>query len=73
MNLYLNYAREHWVNPEENPPVGLILCSENDEAVAPYSLEGLPNNVLAREYQLTLPDERRLAERLSKTRKRLQA
>lgn len=73
MNLYLNYAREHWVNPEENPPVGLILCSENDEAVAHYSLEGLTNNVLAREYQLTLPDERRLAERLSKTRKRLQA
>jgi hypothetical protein len=28
MNLYLNYAREHWVNPEENPPVGLILCSK---------------------------------------------
>jgi predicted nuclease of restriction endonuclease-like (RecB) superfamily len=73
MNLYLNYAREHWVNPEENPPVGLILCSENDEAVAHYSLEGLTNKVLAREYQLTLPDERRLAERLSKTRKRLQA
>jgi len=73
MNLYLNYAREHWVNPEENPPVGLILCSENDEAVAHYSLEGLTNTVLAREYQLTLPDERRLAERISLTRKRLQA
>ena len=73
MNLYLNYAREHWVNPEENPPVGLILCSENDEAVAHYSLEGLTNTVLAREYQLTLPDEHRLAERLSVTRKRLQA
>ena len=39
MNLYLDYAREHWVNPEENPPVGLILCSENDEAVAHYSLD----------------------------------
>jgi hypothetical protein len=49
MNLYLNYAREHWGNPEENPPVGLILCSENDEAVAHCSLEGLTNTVLARE------------------------
>jgi hypothetical protein len=28
MNLYLNYAREHWTRPDENPPIGLILCSE---------------------------------------------
>jgi len=27
MHLYLNYAREHWMNPGENPPVGLILCA----------------------------------------------
>jgi YhcG PDDEXK nuclease domain len=50
MNLYLNYARKHWVNPDENPPVGLILCSEHDAAVAHYSLESLGNTVLAREY-----------------------
>jgi YhcG PDDEXK nuclease domain len=25
MNLYLNYAREHWTNPDENAPIGLIL------------------------------------------------
>lgn len=28
MHLYLNYAREHWVRREENPPVGLILCAQ---------------------------------------------
>ncbi|MGA7915934.1 MAG: PDDEXK nuclease domain-containing protein, partial [Candidatus Acidiferrales bacterium] len=32
MNLYLNYAREHWTLPHENPPLGLILCSEKNEA-----------------------------------------
>jgi predicted nuclease of restriction endonuclease-like (RecB) superfamily len=71
MNLYLNYARKHWVNPGENPPVGLILCSERDAAVAHYSLESLGNTVLAREYELALPDEHRLAERLALTRNRL--
>lgn len=30
----LSYAREHWTRPDENPPVGLILCAEKDEAVA---------------------------------------
>lgn len=47
MHLYLNYAREHWVQEGENPPVGLILCAQKDEAVARYALEGLPNKVLA--------------------------
>ena len=71
MNLYLNYAREHWTLAEENPLVGLILCSEHDNAVAHYALEGLKNTVLAREYQLALPDEERLAKQIEETRHRL--
>ena len=38
MHFYLNYAREHWGREGENPPVGLILCSEKDEALAQYAL-----------------------------------
>ena len=34
MHLYLNYARAHWGREGENPPVGLVLCSEKDEALA---------------------------------------
>jgi predicted nuclease of restriction endonuclease-like (RecB) superfamily len=71
MNLYLTYAREHWTHPHENPPVGLILCSEQDAAVAHYALGNLSNKVLAREYQLALPDEARVAELISKTRRSL--
>jgi YhcG PDDEXK nuclease domain len=71
MNLYLNYARQNWANPGENPPVGLILCSERDAAVAHYSLEGLGNKVLAREYELALPNEDQLSEKLASTRIRL--
>jgi hypothetical protein len=73
MHLYLNYAREHWTRPEENPPVGLILCAYKDKAVAKYSLEGLPNKVLAAKYKTALPDERVLAEELARTRKALDA
>ena len=68
MHLYLNYAREHWVREGENPPVGLILCSEKDEALARYALEGLPNKVMAAEYRITLPDEGLLAAELDRTR-----
>jgi predicted nuclease of restriction endonuclease-like (RecB) superfamily len=65
MHLYLNYAREHWTRPGENPPVGLILCAKKDAAVAKYALEGLPNRVLATEYRTTLPDEKLLAAELT--------
>lgn len=71
MHLYLNYAREHWLNEGENPPVGLILCAEKDSTVAKYALEGLPNKVLAAEYKMTLPDEKDLVRELTETQKRL--
>jgi hypothetical protein len=71
MHLYLNYAREHWTRPDENPPVGLILCAEKDEAVARYALDGLPNKILAAEYRTKLPDEKLLVAELEKTRRLL--
>ena len=71
MHLYLNYAKEHWVHEGENPPVGVILCAQKDEAIAHYALEGLPNKVLAREYMTVLPSEESLAQEIEKARKRL--
>jgi len=72
MHLYLNYAREHWTHPDENPPVGLILCAEKSRSLAHYALEGLPNKVLAAEYKTVLPDEKTLVAEINKTRKALE-
>jgi hypothetical protein len=47
----------------------LILCSEKDEAVAHYALGNLRNKVLAREYKIALPDEKRLSDEIARTRK----
>ena len=71
MNLYLNYAREHWTHEDENPPVGLILCSQKDEAVVHYALEGLSNKVMAAEYRTALPDEELLAAEIDRTRQEI--
>ena len=73
MHMYLNYAREHWMREGENPPVGLILCSQRDEAIARYALHGLPNKILATEYRTVLPDEKLIAEEIEKTRRQLEA
>ena len=72
MHLYLNYAREHWMRPGENPPVGLILCTKKGEAVARYALDGLPNKVLAAEYRTALPDAATLAEEMRRTRETIE-
>ena len=71
MHLYLNYAREHWTRDGENPPVGLILCSQKDEAVARYALEGLPSKVMATEYRTTLPDEELLVGEIARARREM--
>ena len=72
MHLYLNYAREHWMKPGENPPVGLILCAEKGAAEAHYALDNLPNKVLAAEYQTVLPDEKLIAEELERSHRELE-
>ena len=71
MHLYLNYAKEHWTLPGENPPVGLILCSAKDEAVARYALANHESKVLAAEYRTALPDEKMLAEHVARARESL--
>lgn len=73
MHAYLNYAKENWVSEGENPPVGLILCAQKNEAVARYALEGLPNKVMAAEYRTTLPEEAILASEIERTREMLES
>lgn len=73
MHMYLNYAREHWTKPGENPPVGLVLCTSKGSNEARYALDGLPNKVMAAEYRTVLPDARLLEAELDKTRRALEA
>lgn len=73
MHLYLNCVRKHWVHGRENPPVGLILCAQKDEAVARYALDGIPNKVMAAEYRTTLPNGDILAAEIDRTREALGA
>ncbi len=72
MNVYCNFAREHWTQIGENPPVGLILCTDKDDALAHYAMEGLHNKMLVREYRTALPKESALAAEIARTRELLE-
>jgi predicted nuclease of restriction endonuclease-like (RecB) superfamily len=72
MNVYCNYAREHWTQPGENPPVGLILCTDKDDALARYAMQGLGNKMLVREYLTALPKAAALAAEVVRARELLE-
>src|SRR5260370_41755759 len=64
MNLYLNYAREHMTMAGENGPIGVILCSEKNNAVVHYAMGGINAQVFASQYLTVLPDEASLRKRI---------
>ena len=72
MNLYLNYLTENEMLEGEESPIGLILCSEKDEAVAHYALGKLTNKIFASRYKLHLPDPQILTREVEAERRRLE-
>ena len=71
MNLYLNYAYEHMMEPGESEPVGLILCSAKNDAVAHYAMGGIKAKVFASHYLTALPDEETLRNEILTTQSAL--
>ena len=57
---------------DDNPTIGLILCSEKNEAIAKYSVLNDAKQIFASKYKLTLPTEDELQTELNKARKRLE-
>ena len=67
MNLYLNYAHEHLTYSGESDPIGIILCSDKDEAVVKYATGGIAAKVFAAKYLTELPNEDALRAELITT------
>ena len=57
---------------DDNPTIGLILCSEKNEAIAKYSVLNDAKQIFASKYKLTLPTEDELQTELNKARNRLE-
>ena len=72
MNLYLNYVRENMLEPGENEPVGLILCSAKNDAVVHYAMGGIKANVFASHYLIDLPDPETLRQEILTTQHALE-
>jgi predicted nuclease of restriction endonuclease-like (RecB) superfamily len=66
MNLYLNYFKNEICQPDDNPPVGIVLGARKDELLMEYALQGIDNQLFAARYQLYLPNREELQSQLDK-------
>jgi len=73
MNFYLNYIRDNEMFKGENPPVGIILCTETkrSKVFVEYALGGLSNKLFVAKYKLYLPSKKELEMEIKKERRRL--
>ena len=60
INMYLNYYSAEVNDPDDNPPIGIILCTDKDSITAEYALGGLENNIFASKYVLYMPNKEQL-------------
>ena len=60
LNMYLNYYAAEVNDPDDNPHIGIILCTDKDSIAAEYALGGLSNNIFASRYVLYMPDKEQL-------------
>lgn len=66
MNLYLNYFKTEVCQPDDNPPIGIVLGARKDELLMEYALEGITNQLFVARYQLYLPKREELQAQLDK-------
>ena len=66
MNMYINYFKTEICQPDDNPPVGIVLGANKDELLMEYALAGIDNNLFAARYQLYLPNKEELQEQLNR-------
>ena len=64
LNMYLNYYAAEVNEPDDNPPIGIILCTDKTNVEAEYALGGLSNNIFASRYVLYIPDKEQLIEQV---------
>lgn len=71
MDMYVRMYEEHKRRPDDNPTIGLILCSERNNTVAKYSVLSESKQLFASKYLTALPTEEELARELERERERV--
>jgi predicted nuclease of restriction endonuclease-like (RecB) superfamily len=55
LNTYVNWYRQNMMGSDDNPPIGILLCTEKNHALVEYATAGIDNQLFISKYQLELP------------------
>jgi predicted nuclease of restriction endonuclease-like (RecB) superfamily len=55
LNTYVSWYRKHMMTEGDNPPIGILLCTQKDHALVEYALAGMENWIFVSKYLLELP------------------
>jgi predicted nuclease of restriction endonuclease-like (RecB) superfamily len=64
MQLYVNYYDKEIAEPDDNPTIGLVLCTDKNDTMVKYVLDKSASPIFASRYQLHLPSEDLLRQEL---------
>ncbi len=62
LNAYVGYYKKNEMTEEDNPPVGILLCTDKGSQMVEYALAGIDNQLFVSTYMLHLPDKKKLEE-----------
>ena len=66
LNAYVCHYKEHEMQPGDNPPIGILLCTRKGKKMVEYALAGMDNQLFVSTYMLQLPDKKTLEDFLLK-------
>jgi len=72
MQMYVNYYQREITTADENPPIGIVLCTDKSDAVVRYTLPDDNQQIFASRYKLYLPTESELAAELQRERQAIE-
>lgn len=65
MQMYVNYYTREMMNPGDNPPIGILLCADKNDAIVRYTLPEGDNQIYAAKYTTYLPTKEEIIKMLT--------
>ena len=65
LNMYINYFKAEIMMQDDNPPIGILLCTEKGDTLVKYATAGLDPNIFVQKYMVELPSEEEIIKFIS--------
>ena len=73
LNTYVSYYQKNEMTNGDNPPIGILLCTQKNNELVEYALAGLSQKLFVSKYQLALPSKKEMEDFIREQRGELAA